>query len=35
MSAQCEVTGKRAAGAPMSIFDKPLAAWKGRRSTCR
>jgi len=27
MSAQCEVTGKRAAGAPMSTFERYLTAW--------
>src|SRR5665811_2103648 len=27
MSAQCEVTGKRAAGAPMSVFERYLTVW--------
>jgi ACR3 family arsenite transporter len=27
MSAQCEVTGKRAAGAPMSVFERFLSVW--------
>ena len=27
MSAQCEVTGKRAAGAPMSVFERWLTLW--------
>ncbi|GAB4396312.1 MAG: ACR3 family arsenite efflux transporter [Rhodoferax sp.] len=27
MSAQCEVTGKRAAGAPMSVFERYLSVW--------
>ena len=27
MSAQCEVTGKRAAGAPMSVFERYLTLW--------
>lgn len=27
MSAQCEVTGKRAAGAPMSVFERGLTLW--------
>ena len=29
MSAQCEVTGKRAAGADMSFFERYLSAWVG------
>ena len=29
MSAQCEVTGKRAAGAPMSLFERWLTLWVG------
>ncbi|MFZ5574506.1 MAG: ACR3 family arsenite efflux transporter, partial [Pseudomonadota bacterium] len=29
MSAQCEVTGKRAAGAPMSVFERWLTLWVG------
>lgn len=29
MSAQCEVTGKRAAGAPMSVFERYLTVWVG------
>ncbi|NJD30529.1 MAG: arsenical-resistance protein, partial [Gammaproteobacteria bacterium] len=27
MSAQCEVTAKRAAGAPMSVFERYLTLW--------
>ena len=27
MSAQCEVTGRRAAGAPMSVFERYLTVW--------
>ena len=29
MSAPCEVTGKRAAGAPMSVFERYLTVWVG------
>ncbi|MDD5478083.1 ACR3 family arsenite efflux transporter [Rhodoferax sp.] len=29
MSAQCEVTAKRAAGAPMSVFERYLTVWVG------
>ena len=29
MSAQCEVTGKRAAGAPLNFFERYLTAWVG------
>ena len=27
MSAQCEITAKRAAGAPMSVFERWLTLW--------
>ncbi len=29
MSAQCEITAKAAAGAPMSVFERYLTVWVG------
>jgi len=35
MSAQCEVTAKRAAGAPMSVFERFLSVWVGQDAGTR